>query len=44
LLTIEEIGWLDAYHLRVREQLWPLVDSETKQWLDEATRPLGPRA
>jgi Xaa-Pro aminopeptidase len=44
LMTIEEIGWLDAYHVRVREKLSPLVDPETKLWLDEATRPLGPRA
>ncbi len=44
LMTIEEIGWLDNYHARVREKLSPLVDAETKVWLDEATRPLGPRA
>ena len=44
LMTIEEIGWLDAYHARVREKLSPLVDAETKEWLVEATRPLGPRA
>jgi Xaa-Pro aminopeptidase len=44
LMTIEEIGWLDAYHVRMREKLSPLVDPETRRWLDEATRPLGPRA
>jgi Xaa-Pro aminopeptidase len=44
LLTLEEIGWVDAYHVRVRETLSPLVDQETKRWLGEATRPLGPRA
>jgi Xaa-Pro aminopeptidase len=44
LMSGEEIGWLDAYHVRVREKLVPLVDAQTKQWLEEATRPLGPRA
>jgi Xaa-Pro aminopeptidase len=44
LLSVEEIGWLDAYHARVRDKLTPLVDAETRDWLDEATRPLGPRA
>jgi Xaa-Pro aminopeptidase len=40
LLTAEEIAWLDAYHARVRETLTPLVDAETRAWLNEATRPL----
>ena len=44
LLTIEEVGWVDEYHARVRDKLLPLVDTETKEWLIEATRPLGPRA
>jgi Xaa-Pro aminopeptidase len=43
LLTVEEIGWVDAYHARVRDKLSSLVDAETKEWLSEATRPLGPR-
>jgi len=38
LLTAEERDWLNAYHVRVREQLSPLVDSETNAWLDNATR------
>jgi Xaa-Pro aminopeptidase len=38
LLTAEERDWLNAYHVRVREQLSPLVDGETKAWLDNATR------
>src|SRR5207245_5573678 len=41
LLTAEEIAWLDAYHARVREELAPPVDADTRGWLDEATRPLG---
>src|SRR6266566_1773960 len=40
LLTGEEIAWLDAYHARVAATLGPLVDAETRAWLDEATRPL----
>jgi Xaa-Pro aminopeptidase len=38
LLTADERDWLNAYHVRVREQLSPLVDGETKAWLDNATR------
>lgn len=38
LLTAEEKDWLNAYHARVRETLSPLVDAETKAWLEQATR------
>jgi Xaa-Pro aminopeptidase len=38
LLTVEERDWLNAYHVRVREALSPLVDDETKAWLVNATR------
>ena len=41
LLTAEEIAWLDAYHAEVRAKIVPLVDAETKGWLEEATRPIG---
>ena len=34
-------AWLDAYHAAWRETLAPLVDDETRRWLDAATRPLG---
>lgn len=40
LLTSEERGWLDAYHARVRQEIGPLVDEQTRAWLEEATRPL----
>ena len=43
LLTPAEIAWIDAYHARVRQTLSPLVDDETRAWLDEATRPIPPR-
>ncbi len=38
LLTAEEGNWLNAYHARVRETLSPLLDGETKAWLEQATR------
>jgi Xaa-Pro aminopeptidase len=38
LLTVEERAWLNDYHARVREMLSPLVDSETRAWLANATR------
>ena len=38
LLTAEEKAWLNAYHARVRETLSPLVDAETRSWLQDATR------
>jgi Xaa-Pro aminopeptidase len=38
LLTAEEIAWIDAYHARVREALAPLVDAETRGWLEQTTR------
>jgi len=38
LLSAGEAAWLDAYHARVRETVGPLVDAETKAWLDGATR------
>jgi Xaa-Pro aminopeptidase len=34
LLTRDEIAWLDDYHARVRETLAPLVDAETRKWLE----------
>jgi Xaa-Pro aminopeptidase len=40
LLTRDEIAWLDAYHARVAETLSPLLDAETRAWLEAATRPL----
>jgi Xaa-Pro aminopeptidase len=40
LLTAEEIAWIDAYHARVAATLAPLLDAETRAWLEQATRPL----
>lgn len=41
LLAPEERAWIDAYHARVRDTLAPLVDAETRVWLDRATAPLA---
>jgi Xaa-Pro aminopeptidase len=41
LLTVDELEWLNAYHARVRDTLAPLVDAETRPWLEEATRPIA---
>lgn len=41
LLAPAEIAWLDAYHARVREKIAPLVAGEVRDWLHQATRPLG---
>jgi Xaa-Pro aminopeptidase len=38
LLTVEEKGWLNIYHARVRDTIAPLVGEETRTWLDRATR------
>ncbi len=38
MLTADERDWLNAYHARVRETVGPLVDGETRAWLEAATR------
>jgi Xaa-Pro aminopeptidase len=38
LLSTDEKAWLNAYHARVRETVGPLVDEETRPWLEQATR------
>ena len=35
-----EIGWLDAYHVTVCDELTPLVDVGTAEWLRDVTRPI----
>ncbi len=41
MLTAEEVSWIEIYHARVAAALYPLVDADTKAWLEVATRPLG---
>jgi len=38
LLSIEERNWLNNYHLRVAEELTPLLEQQEKQWLAIATQ------
>ncbi|HUB84898.1 MAG TPA: aminopeptidase P family protein, partial [Rhizomicrobium sp.] len=38
LLNKDEREWLNAYHAETRAKLSPLVDDETRQWLEHATR------
>jgi Xaa-Pro aminopeptidase len=40
LLAADELEWLNAYHIRVRETHIGEVDEETVNWLEQATRPL----
>ena len=41
LLSDAELGWLDAYHARVRDAIAPELGAEDGAWLEAATRPLG---
>ncbi len=40
LLTAAEIGWVNAYHARVRDALSADLDGDARHWLHDATRPL----
>ena len=39
-LTVEERDWLNAYHARVLDEIGPLVDGATKDWLQAACAPI----
>jgi Xaa-Pro aminopeptidase len=41
LLTDEERGWVDDYHLRVIDVVGRLLDGEAKSWLEQVCRPLA---
>jgi len=41
LLSPDESAWLDAYHASVRSEIGPLVDVDTRIWLEEATASLA---
>lgn len=42
LLNAEELEWLNAYHLDVREKLMPLItDKAVQAWLETATAPIS---
>jgi Xaa-Pro aminopeptidase len=40
MLTAKERTWLDSYHRRVNDVIGPLLDDDTRKWLEAATRPL----
>ncbi len=40
MLATKERQWLDSYHARVHETIGPLVDADTRRWLEAATKPL----
>ncbi|MBM4372673.1 MAG: aminopeptidase P family protein, partial [Deltaproteobacteria bacterium] len=40
MLTPREIGWVDAYHAQVWEELAVLLDGRDRAWLEAATAPL----
>jgi Xaa-Pro aminopeptidase len=42
LLNHDELGWLNSYQARVRKILSPHLDSKTRAWLRNATKPLAP--
>ena len=37
MLIPEERDWLKAYHARVRDEIGPSLDAETRTWLERAT-------
>jgi Xaa-Pro aminopeptidase len=41
LLIADEVRWFDDYHVRIAGILAPLLDPDTRAWLEAATRPLG---
>jgi Xaa-Pro aminopeptidase len=40
LLTDDELSWLNEYHATVADALSPLIDADTRSWLESATQPL----
>lgn len=41
LLSGPELDWLNGYHQRVAAVIGPLLDGADRDWLEQATRPLG---
>jgi Xaa-Pro aminopeptidase len=40
MLTDDEAAWLNDYHARVRKEISPRVDEQTRAWLEAATAPI----
>ena len=41
MLDGAEVAWLNAYHARVLDEITPLVDEATAEWLAEAAAPIS---
>ena len=41
MMSREEINWLNTYHSKVREKLFPLLDETEKKWLVQATEAIA---
>jgi Xaa-Pro aminopeptidase len=41
MLSPDELAWLDAYHVRVREVIGPELGPADRAWLEQATAPVG---
>ena len=40
LMRVDEVAWLNGYHVTVRERLSPLVQGDALAWLIERTQPI----
>jgi Xaa-Pro aminopeptidase len=40
MLNKEELAWINAYHMRVREEIGRQLEGDAKAWLETATAPL----
>ena len=40
IFTDDERRWLNAYHRQVADEISPLLDADTAQWLKEKTKPI----
>jgi len=43
MLSLGELGWLNAYHARVREIIGPELGAEDRAWLEQATTAIPAR-
>jgi Xaa-Pro aminopeptidase len=41
IMSVDEVAWLNAYHASVRDRIAPHLDTQTRAWLEEATRAIG---
>lgn len=41
LLTPQEVEWINDYHKKVYDRLYPLLSSEEKTWLESKTSPIS---